>query len=315
MLAVMAFHVFPAWGPGGYIGVDLFFVISGFVITAGLLREEERDRVSLRAFYVRRIFRILPPLFAMLLVTSLVVGWQGAVLPAAASYMNWHVALGSGSGSYFLHSWTLSAEEQFYFLWPIAFLALAPPRRAGVLAVLIAAMTLWRVALNMQEPWERIYYGLDTHGDGLLLGCLIAVWRPRVPSWSWLVAAPPLLLFVLLSAPYSSPAWIAAFTWVPLASAVLVLNCLDPSPSLSRLLAASPAQWIGLRSYSLYLWHFPVYAVCSQLVPGPAQAATALLLTFLVADLSYRRIEMPCMSHGRRLTHRTGPPQPEPAHR
>lgn len=296
VLVVMAHH----YGilPGGYMGVDLFFVISGFVITCGLQRElDARGCLALRSFYTRRFFRIVPPLAFMVGVVLLIGGWRNSVDAAVAllSVMNWYRAFTAESGGFFGHAWSLSIEEQFYLLWPLALVFLN--RRGWTKKSLIAAIVsimIWRATLSLNESPERIYHGLDTHSDGLLIGCLIALLpRPAVRWWPVPVA---ILLTMGIMTDWESP-WMlfAGYSLVALCSGALVLATLKPDHMVSRVLNCESAQWTGLRSFGIYLWHYPIYGLLYDVIEGKGLLlVVAAFLTFVMAEISFRFIERPC---------------------
>ena len=304
-LSVMLFHYLPSWFPGGYIGVDLFFVVSGFVITSTLKSELKRNgKIELKNFYVRRFFRIVPPL-AVMLVFGLLVGgtrYLGDAFAALFSFMNWVRGFTIRDGNIFGHAWSLSIEEQFYVLWPFIFIGLSRSgRAASALVAAIVAIAVWRGWLSVGVTPERIYNGLDTHTDGLLLGCLIALSPPPIRRREWLIAA-TILLAICLTTSSDTP-WMnfTGYLVVALCSGALLLAALDPSPGLRRLLNLRPMQWLGLRSYSAYLWHFPIGVLTLQVVDGKLQLFLATGLTLLMAELSFRFIEIPCGRLGRRF--------------
>ena len=152
--------------------------LAEFVITRALRRElDANGHLALRNFYVRRFFRIVPPLAFMAAIILLIGGWRNALDAAAAllSVMNWYRTMAPESGGLFRHAWSLSIEEQFYLIWPLALIVLN--RRGWTTNALIAAVIsimIWRAALSFNSDPARIYMGLDSHTDGLLIGCLIA---------------------------------------------------------------------------------------------------------------------------------------------
>lgn len=279
----------------GYLGVDLFFALSGFLITVLLLQEYHRNgRVDFRAFYARRALRLLPPLVAVLAVylalTFLFLApeaREGRLLTAFAAlfyWANWLLALGGGE-TYgmmgdLVHTWSLSVEEQFYLIWP-PLLALLLARRCGPerLAMfaaggLVAAWT-WRVVLSLNDAHPlRLYAGTDTRADTLLAGCLAGVLffggnpfrgflKHSAVGWSLLVA----LLAVAVTFPSDSSDFMhrVGFGVVALVSGALLLHIVEsPRSGVSRLLAARPLTVLGKVSYATYLWHYPVAGLVTE---------------------------------------------------
>lgn len=305
VLSVVLYHYLPGWLPGGFIGVDLFFVISGFVITSALKSELQRTgTIKLKNFYIRRFFRIVPPLAVMLVFGLLAGGTRYSVdaFVALFSFMNWLREFTIRDGNIFGHAWSLSIEEQFYFAWPLIFLFLS--RRGRVASGLVAAIVtiaIWRGWLSLGVTPERISNGLDTHTDGLLLGCLIALSPPPIRRREWFVAA-SIFMAICFTTTYDTP-WMnfTGYIVVAMCSGALVLAALNRSPPLCWLLNLRPMQWLGLRSYSVYLWHFPVGILTLQMVEGKSQVLLATGLTLLLSELSFRFVELPFGKLGRRF--------------
>jgi peptidoglycan/LPS O-acetylase OafA/YrhL len=325
---------------GGYLGVDIFFVVSGFLIT-GLLLEEwsASGDISIKAFYVRRAYRLLPAFYLYVLVGAvLVLLFKGAAqqheffrsaLASLLYVVNYDRAFfhPAGGGSWFGHVWSLSAEEQFYFIWPLCFVWLCrkPRLRQQLPAILLAAALLvfiWReIVIAMGGSDLRIYFALDTRADALLIGCALGAIRyngyhfsdrgtdsaPQMPAVlpRWISIAGPFafaaLALIMLSAPALNQGitWLdrSGYTLVAMLSGVLVLS-VDPSrPSWwSGVLGSRPLAALGRISYGFYLWHFPVSAIVPRLVPRigePLALSVALLASVTLAYLSALLIEHP----------------------
>ena len=301
--------------PGGGLGVDLFFVLSGFLITALLLRERATTgRVSLRGFYRRRAFRLLPALFTLLAFyvgCAAAAGHFGADTPdtayraagLAATYsLNVPLAAGMDGGS-ISHLWSLALEEQFYLLWPLLLLVLIARRTrphviVGLLVAAAAAVMTHRWGIADTASSRRLWVSPDMHADALLLGCAAAVvythqlWRRHL-TFAATAALPAAAAVVAVYAreDRSLYGWPLALFMV--CSAVVVLAVAsDPRSPLARVLSFRPLAAIGIVSYGLYLWHFPIFML---LGPNPA----ALVLAVLVTILSYRYVERPFLRRKR----------------
>lgn len=290
----------------GTVGVDLFFALSGYLITSILLNEQRTaGRIDLTAFYVRRMLRIWPALFVLLggycvyaLLSSTPYIHLRAALAAAVSAMNWMLALGIPEG-YVGHAWSLSIEEQFYLVWP-AVLAAVMARRLGVtrlLIVVIAVVIVWRGYLVWGGAnTMRIYAGTDTHADPILIGCLLAsITIPksaaRVLCRLWFLPFIALLAIALI--PAWSGAWFSwAFTATGLIGAWLIIVVVnEPRGALASILSHKVAVWLGKRSYSLYLYHLPVLLLVGEVETG--QVLLVVSLSLLAAWASYKFIEQP----------------------
>ncbi len=318
VLCVLGFHARVPFLRWGYLGVDVFFVLSGFLITSVLLREwAATGDIRLRSFYARRALRLLPALLALLALSLLPAGGPdlGRRVRSAAVVLfygsNWARAFDRDVLlPEFEHTWSLSIEEQFYVLWPVA-LALAlrkgwPARRiAGLLAsgALVAAAgraAMWSAGFGP----ERLYNGLDTRADGLLAGCLLGValasgLRPGVRNPSvapaLAVAALPFAWATFGSRWDDAFMFVAGYAGVAIASAASIAALVVERPRwLHRLLSSPPLVRVGRISYGLYLWHYPLFLWVDRLglprVPGALAKAAGVLA---VASLSYRWIERP----------------------
>jgi peptidoglycan/LPS O-acetylase OafA/YrhL len=335
--AVLLYHAgLPVWG--GFLGVESFFALSGYLITSLLVAEWlATGRISLATFWMRRARRLLPALFlvlvAVLAYTAIFLpeearGLRDDALAATFYIMNWHL-IWSGQ-SYFdpltrpsllQHVWSLAIEEQFYLLWPLLFMAGARWLRATGLLILtllgVVASTLLMAYLAdpLGDP-SRVYYGTDTRAGGLLLGAALALcWAPgrglatqsRSMGRALDIAGGLALVGLLTSFAVldEMSAWLyrGGFALVSLLTVVLVAAVTHPQARvLPRLLGLAPLRWVGLRSYGIYLWHWPVFMVTRPYLDVPFDGVGLQLLRFgvvlLLAELSYRLIEMPIRNGG-----------------
>lgn len=336
-LRLIAPHLKAFLPPGGFLGVDVFFVISGFLITSLLLAEHRQTGlISLKNFYYRRILRLFPALTVVLLFACVVAGLVGSFsalgltnirLASTVFYFaNW-VRANERTDTWFLfHFWSLSVEEQFYLLWPALLLFLLrrriSPKRIFwlVLAMIIASAVLKPVLFLTGSSINRVYYGSDTRADSVLIGCAIALLlsfgfitpgpRPRLIARALARAAAIVLAaFVCFAGDGFAPLYVGGLTLVSLCCAAIVVQLiLAPESAVSGFLSSSSMQWIGRRSYGLYLWHWPMFEI-GRLFPNEALVVlVGLALTFLAAVLSHRFIEVPFLRlknrRGRRLERR-----------
>ena len=342
--AVVVFHFDPTVLPGGFLGVDAFFVVSGFLITRLVLGEiQSSGRLGLLGFYRRRARRLMPALVPLALAVSAasVMRWhdqlatlRAGLLSSAGYATNWWLILDkqsyfvtSGRPPMLQHLWSLAIEEQYYLIWPAVLILITLTRRerpessrlrwvAVVAAVGSVASTVTMAALAIagDVPYAtdsaRVYYGTDTHSMGLLLGSaagalslLPAVQArlsaPELPRRTWDVAAVGALLLigwqfrsVTEFYPQLYRGGLLAFD---AAVVTVIAALLVPSVGIARVLDSRILTWVGRRSYSIYLWHWPVAVVTRPGVDvhGPALAVNAMrmVLTLALADLSYRLVE------------------------
>jgi peptidoglycan/LPS O-acetylase OafA/YrhL len=359
VFAVLLYHAQLPWIPGGFLGVEVFFVISGYLITALLLAEwRQLGRINLKAFWLGRARRLLPALYLVLAVTLAyavvflpeeLAGLRNEAIAALGYVANWYLVFGHesyfeavGRPSLLKHLWSLAVEEQFYLLWPpVLALGLSVGamrwRQHRVLLVALVgaaiAALLMAILYRPEVDPSRIYYGTDTRAAGLLIGAALAfVWIPgwgfargrnlpvdarlrRVREqgrfrrrWGWttpllldvagLAALGGLVWFCLWLGEYQPFLYRGGFACVALTTAVLITVVVHPRTRLSAtLLGWRPLRWIGLRSYSIYLWHWPVFMLTRpQLdvaIEGLPLLALRLVATVVLADLTYRYVETP----------------------
>ena len=310
----------------GALGVTMFFVLSGFLITWLLLGEhDDTGAVSLRNFYIRRSLRIFPAFyvyFTIVIVLALLtrrdIVWPHAI--ASLFYVsNYYVAINGEVATPLSHSWSLGIEEQFYLLWPLAFLLLGRSRRRMALALALAIAVVWlrRAALSVGgTPWTYIHYAFDTRADQLLVGCLLAVSLKAgiarrlfggLTRSTWASAATALLLLASVPAGRS---WgtqyqqAVGFAVQPIIVAALIVQVIAlRDTALWRWLNWKWVAYLGTISYSTYLYQ--------QIVPGPVmrtldgqpvlfQVAVSCIVILTLASASYWFVERPFL----RMKHR-----------
>lgn len=320
VLMVMVFHSQTPLLPGGFIGVDVFFVISGYLITTLLLAEHARkQRIDIRRFYVRRLLRLAPALLLMLLVFGLCSLF---LLPAPQAMQNlrealaalfyvsnWVRAWGLFEMPYLGHTWSLAIEEQFYLLWPLLLLLVlrhkTQPRHIALFAL---GLVLWVIGYRTHLTWdaasiERLYNGLDTRIDEILVGCLLAALVRNLAPIPAKASQATAWLALLCFAALCGMAFLARWTdrWMytvgfPLISGMtawMVFDlCHNRRSVLRHLMTVGPLVQIGRISYGLYLWHYPIYFSMYKLQYGYWMIlCLGSALALVCAMASYRFVE------------------------
>jgi peptidoglycan/LPS O-acetylase OafA/YrhL len=342
VIGVLLYHADLDWIPGGFLGVDVFFVLSGFLITSLILEEFDRSgRIDFAKFYLGRARRLLPPLLLVLAVVAVAAAFfvrdaasqvRADTIASIFYVNNWWYILADSSYFEFIgrppllkHLWSLAVEEQFYLVWPaIAFLIVRRAGRRGVRIAAIAlalASTAWMVTLSMRNGFpeyadpSRAYFGTDSHAMGLLVGAALATaWRPGRLKAGLTAGAKALITGTGIAA-LLAVAWFFVFVgeftpWMyrsggflvlAVVVAVLIAMATHPASPFGGWLGTQPWRYVGQRSYGLYLWHWPIFMVTRPQLDVPLDGipllAVRLALTFGIAELSFRFVEMP-IRHG-----------------
>lgn len=328
VLLVMLFHFNPAWLPGGFVGVDVFLVISGYLVVNILLEKRAQPGYeigrTLRYFYASRLKRIGPAYFVMLVLASLLAAvlflpqdlaiYKQGLKQAAWFNSNHYFA---GFGDYFapanheqplLHTWSLAVEIQFYLLAP--FLVLLLPARALqwlLLTLLIGLTTVAEYRLRILGIQQETYYSLYARLPAFFAGALVAMWMRTTGGGYGKPWFGSLGLALVLASAAAQPL-LGPFPGVlalpPVAGAALILLRPAQGPA-GQLLASKPMVWLGELSYSLYLWHWPVLALLRYYTGSPVLdmpfSLLFIVLTLLLATLSYYAVETPLRAHRTRL--------------
>jgi peptidoglycan/LPS O-acetylase OafA/YrhL len=310
-----------AWFAGGGVGVNIFFVLSGYLITSLLLSEREKTgRNRLGLFYIRRVLRLYPALAAMLVVTMIIGGVAiSSVLIAGTYTTNLFMTFGLNSVAPYGHTWSLALEEQFYLLWPLLLpLFVRAGRRASItiLTILAIASAAWaQLAINTVIAADGnitvVVFNPLWQAHGLLIGCALAfaVRHRSVPRAGTLVNAGLIACLVVAVAASVTVGrhWAAGWNLVSeFAAAAAIAGMRDQAAGLARVLALRPVVWVGERSYAIYLWHLPLITFALGHGYGKKGILAAWVLTVLAAAVSWRFVEQPFL----RLKHRFEPTRP-----
>ena len=329
-LAVVLFHAGVWWLPAGFLGVDVFFVVSGFLITSLLISERERSgNTDLAQFWLRRARRLLPVLALVLIVTTIyaVLVLQETlsqhlheVLMAAIYVTNWDQIIRGVSyfemferPSQLRHLWSLAVEEQFYIIWPVVFTVVLRLLNLRWLWCIVAAVgalsVIWMVMLFSpgDEP-SRVYFGSDARAFTILIGVAVGLyWKPWRRRWSrpagylmdLLALAGMAGIGVIMVVGRHWHDWM--YPWglllTSLAAITLVAFVVRPGSLVGRALDLRPFRWLGQRSYSIYLWHWPVLLALQwefDFAPNTLAIVVAgLVATLILSELSYHLVESP----------------------
>ena len=310
---------------GGFLGVDVFFVISGFLITALLLVENERNQsISLKGFYWRRVVRLLPPLIPVLIVYvaynvylgRLGTDEIGAALSALGFVVNWWwVGIGTDKPG-IVHLWSLAVEEQFYLVWP-AFVILVVRRRtftiaASIIGALIIASAFWRMILWAQSDpadWLLVYVRTDARIDQLLIGALLALawFHRKLPKYASKLGWPGAAILagaIVLAIPQAAYLYNGVFTLVALATAAVIAAVIEGDWWGAQILTLAPLVRIGRVSYGLYLFHVPIFWIErteTSHLPLIVRLLILAVATALATMFSWRWLEKPALRHKNRF--------------
>lgn len=333
VIAVLFYHADLRWMPGGFLGVEIFFTISGYLIASLLLSEwRETGRIALKQFWLRRARRLLPALFAVIIgalafsvvfLPEEVASLRSDALAAFGYSTNWYLIFSNksyfemaGRPSMLRHLWSLAVEEQFYVFWPLAFtLAMRRWRERsvliGVVVVALASAILMGVLYQPDIDPSRVYYGTDTRAAGILIGVALAfVWAPGrsgdrstrlLLELIGFAALAALLVCCLVITEFDPFLYRGGFAVVALSTTILVAAAVHPKSRILQAILGFPAlRWVGLRSYGIYLWHWPVFVLTRPQLDTPLDGlpllALRFALTLILAELSFRLVETPVRS-------------------
>ena len=337
VIAIIIYHLNPLWLPGGFLGVDTFFVISGYLITSLLIHEyQSKGTIDLGAFWIRRIKRLIPAVFFLISVVILyTLFFEPQIIKtikhdsiAAFFYVSnwWYIFeetsyFEAGEPKPLMHLWSLAIEEQFYIIWPIVFLVLLKVKKLhkyipyiiiGITMVSLGLMIYFMVP-NMDN--SRVYFGTDTRAHTILLGVLLAfVWPPfnlktetpkryqRIIDITGVTSLIILILFMIFTKDYSNWLYAGGLFLVTLLTLPAIAASVHPTSKLGHALSNPIMLWIGTRSYSLYLWHYPIIVFMNMhYVAGQIPLHIIVLqvvLTCIAAELSFRFVETPIRKQG-----------------
>ncbi|PEC85475.1 acetyltransferase [Bacillus cereus] len=333
ILGVILYHINFNWMPGGFLGVTVFFVLSGYLITDILAMEWKRNkRIDLKKFWLSRARRLLPGMLVMLVITlawitifhsSLLEKMRGDSLAALFYVSNWWYIY--HKLSYFdnfnqisplNHFWSLAVEEQFYVVWPfIISLGLYYIKKQSRMILLIC-LGAFASALAMAILYEpgvdpsRIYYGTDTRAFSLLIGAVLAlVWPSNrlankiIPKARFIldvvggIALIIILVMFWKTNQYDPFLYKGGMVLLSIATALLVANLAHPASRIAQFLRFRPLRWVGVRSYGIYLWHYPILTLTTPKVNvgdfSIIRAILQFLLIILIAQISWKFIEKP----------------------
>ncbi|NOU88562.1 acyltransferase family protein [Paenibacillus sp. LMG 31460] len=333
VLAVIAYHLNNSLAPGGLLGVGIFFTLSGYLITDQLITQWQTTRqINLKDFWMKRARRLMPAMFFMLAIIGIwllvfdrarLFSLQGDFVSVALYFNNWWLIFHNisyfesfGPPSPIGHLWSLAIEEQFYFLWPLilVFVLRFTPRRGQLIMFTLigAAASVLAMALvyNANMDPSRVYFGTDTRAFALLVGAALAMLWPShnlpalvtrksrlmldIVGGTGLIG---ILLMIWKTSEYDTSLYVGGLGLFSILSAIVTAVLAHPASLVAKLMSCPPLQWIGMRSYSLYIWHYPVIILTSSSGDiGEVNVFKILMqvfISFLLATLSWKFIEEP----------------------
>jgi peptidoglycan/LPS O-acetylase OafA/YrhL len=317
VLLVLVFHFstvneFPR---GGFLGVDLFFVLSGFLISAMLLEEHRSSgRINLKNFYARRALRLLPALVVVSLTSVIISGNWRPALYALFYVANWVLAFGKfGDLGLLEHTWSLSIEEQFYLFYPLLLLFLFKVKRRYQVRILLGLIAL--VAINRAYLYSplisiaRLYAGLDARADSLLIGCVVGFAvsdrvRPKRKLLNYVaLGAAILMVGFLYRSHFASPyLYCGGYTIFSACAGVLLFTLFQAPPALVLRILENPLlTWIGRISYGLYLWNPLMIKLINPSWPTLLKLVLQIVILLVIVSLSYYGVELPFLRLKRRF--------------
>ena len=355
VIAVVLYHFFPSLLPGGYLGVDLFFVLSGFLITSLLVREfRTSGTISLKDFWVRRFRRILPAAVSVLVMCTALVAWIGGDLAVGLRQQflgtlffvnNWTQIATSQSYfadneiQVFAHYWSLAVEEQFYVFWPLLItgvflISRRKPRRLPILVAAVLAIGSAVAMALIYVPGEdptRVYYGTDTHAFGLLTGAVLSLLMtstksdPQADSWAAAGKAESRIAGIIgtvaligygvqlfLMPDDAEITYRGGLFLTSVLGVLMVWGVVREYSPMTPLFRTKVMRWFGQRSFSLYLWHWPVIMMLKALFEGNQNSdkswilgLVAVPISLLLSEISYQFIENPFRRGGYKKTWKT----------
>jgi len=339
VLAVIAYHFSFSFAMGGFLGVDVFFVISGYLITSKILPSlVNENNFSLREFWIRRIRRLIPAAYTMIIttfmwvtlfnrkmITTVLSDGLSSIIYASNWWFIFHKVSyfdSFGSPSPLKNLWSLAIEEQFYIVWPIVLIVGLKFFKKRIklanfvfIGALCSAMLMGILYKPGMDP-SRVYYGTDTRAFELLMGCFMAIIFPmkkflsqkatvrkvKTLNITSMITFAVFILSVIFMNEYQTFLYRGGMLLLSLNAAILTACICNPNSYLSGLLSWKPLCWIGKRSYGIYLWHYPIIVLSTPASEIGHQTWWRILIqlaiTFIIAELSYRYIEMPIQKYG-----------------
>lgn len=338
VIAVIAYHLNFSWAKGGFIGVDIFFVLSGYLITNILLTQWEKNQtLQLKQFWLRRFRRLIPAAYVMIVVvvifsvlfhSEILKNLRGDAIASFFYVSNWWFIFHNvsyfdsfGMPSPLKNLWSLAIEEQFYLIWPVFLLVFLrwvknPKLLLKIVIGLGLLSAIWMTILYVPgtDP-SRVYYGTDTRLFDLLSGCALAfVWpfnrlSPNIPKRSKaalnIAGTISILFFFLITAlvsEYQPFLYRGGLLFVAIMGVVMIATIAHPASYLSKIFSFKPLRWIGTRSYGIYLWHYPIITLTTPVLeigqPSIWRSILQVVATFIIAELSFRYIETPIRKNG-----------------